>query len=143
MAHSTIATPLRLFDDFKRTDDGSIAPGETFAAMLNHSPAPHFVQARKLLEQWFRDYVRDATEHETKRFRGEFESKNSSKHPGAVFELLVHQILARSRFSVSMHPNVAGTSKRPDFVANSNGSRVLVEAAVVAPDSNPRSLPRR
>lgn len=143
MAHSASATPFRLFDDFKRTDDGPIALGETFAAMLNRSSAAPFVEARKLLEQWFRDYVRDSTQHEAKRFRGEFRSKNLSKHLGAVFELLVHQILVRSRFSVSMHPNVAGTSKRPDFVATSNGSRILVEAAVVEPESNPRSLPKK
>ena len=134
---------MRLFDECERTDDGPIAPGETFPSMLNRSPAPQFVEARKLLEQWFRDYVQGATEREAKRFRGEFESKNLSKHLGAVFELLVHQILVRSRFSVSMHPTVPGTSKRPDFAATSNGSRILVEATVVAPDSNPRSLPNK
>lgn len=134
---------MRLFDKYERTDDSPIAPGETFPSILNRSSAPHFVEARKLIEQWFRDYAQDATEREAKRFRGEFESKNSSKHLGAVFELLVHQILVRLKFSVSMHPNVPDTSKHPDFVAKSNCSRILVEATVVAPDSNPRSLPTK
>ena len=43
----------------------------------------------------------------------------------------------RLGFSVTVHPDLPGNDKHPDFEASSNGYRILVEATVVAPDNDP------
>ena len=60
----------------------------------------------------------------------------------AWFELLVHQILARLGFRASVHPDLPGIGTHPDFsaatdVGRQDGSGILVEATVVAPDKDP------
>lgn len=137
MTLSTNATPICLFDDFERTFDGPADPGESLYSYVNRSARQQAAQARKLCEEWFADYTNDATAEELKRFTGDFRSKNDKQHYAAWFELLTHQIFVRFGLDMSIHPELSGTSRKPDFATFSNGSRMLVEATVVAPDKDP------
>ena len=129
-----------LFKDFERTCDGYGDPGESFYKYIDRSARPQSAKARDLCNRWFADYEKDASRDEVDRFLGDFRSKRYEQHYAAWFELLTHQILVRLGFSVTIHPDLPGNDKHPDFEASSNGSRVLVEATVVAPDKDPFAL---
>lgn len=128
---------IRLFDDFERTHLGPASVGESHYEYLNRSCRTEAVQARELSERWFEEYSRDAPECDVENLRSRFRNKRYKQHYAAWFELLTHQILVRLRFSVSVHPNLPGTTHHPDFAASSDGSNILVEATVVAPDNDP------
>ena len=131
---------VRLFDDCDRTDTAPIAPGESFYEFLNRSAVDEPGRSRDLSERWFADYVDDAAASELNRFVSDFRSKDDTQHHAAWLELCVHQMLVRLGFSVDIHPDVPGTPKHPDFGATSDGSRILAEATIVKPDSDPRAL---
>ena len=127
---------MRLFDESERTHDGPADPGESFHAYINRSVRPEAAQARDLCNLWFADYANDAPKDELGRFLQNFRSKDNNHHYAAWFELLTHQILVRLGFDVTIHPDLRGTDKHPDFKASSNGCHVLVEATVVAPEKD-------
>ena len=126
---------MRLFDDFERTYTGRIDQGELLHSFFNRSAQPEAAHVRRRCEEWFTDYVRDAKDCDVNDFRSRFLSNKSEQFHAVWFELCVHQMLVRLGFSVSVHPNLPGTKKHPDFVAISDGSRILVEATIVAPES--------
>ena len=127
---------MRLFEEFERTHDGPADPGESFYAYINRSRRPRAEQARDLCNLWAADYANDGPEDERSRFLGDFRSKGYRQHYAAWFELLMHQILVRLGFSLTIHPNLPGRDKHPDFAASSNDSRILVEATIVAPEND-------
>lgn len=93
-------------------------------------------QARDLCDLWAEDYTHDAPEDERSRFLGDSCSKGYRQNYATWFELLMHQFLVRLGFSITIHPDLPGRDKHPDFGAASNGPRVLVEATVVAPEND-------
>ena len=128
---------IRLFDDFERTHLGPASVGESHYEYLNRSCRPEAVQARELSERWFEEYSRDAPKCDVENLRSRFRNKRYKQHYAAWFELLTHQTLVRLGFSVSVHPDLPGTTHHPDFAASSDASDILVEATVVAPDNDP------
>ena len=116
---------MSLFEDCERTHAGRSHLHESEYSYLNRSVRPEAVEAREMCERRFADYSSDASGNELKQFVGNFRSKRLAQHHGAWFELLVHQILIRLGFSVSV-------CTHPDFAAVSDGFRVLVEAAAAA-----------
>ena len=132
-------TPIRLFDDFKRTYYGPADPGEPSYEFLNRFDDPRAEQARALCNQWFQDYANDAPEDELARFLGNFCGKDDGNHYAAWFELMTHQILAKIGFDVTVEPKLelSGHQLTPDFAVTWNGSCIFVEATVVAPDNDP------
>ena len=143
LAPSTRPAPtIRLFDDCERTDTSPIRPAESFYEFLNRSAVDEPARVRDLCETWFRDYRADVPAPKANSFKGEFQSSDFKQHHGAWFELCIHQFLAALRFDVTVEPNVelSGRALKPDFAFMSNGSRFLVEAAIVKPDSDPRAL---
>ena len=132
-------TPMLLFDDFERTYCGPADPGEPFYEFLNRLDDPRAEQARVLCNQWFLDYKYDAPEDELARFLGNFCGKNDGNHYAAWFELLTHQVLVRIGFDVTVEPKLelSGRELTPDFAVAWNGSRIFVEATVVAPSTDP------
>ena len=126
-----------LFREFERTHGGPADPGESFYKYIDRSARLQAAQARDLCNRWFADYANDASVDELSRFLRDFCSKGYRQHYAAWFELLAHQLLVRLGFSVTVHPDLAGNNKHPDFEASSNGYRVLVEATVVVPENDP------
>ena len=120
--------------------DGPGDPGESFYNYIDRSARPQSAKARDLCNRWFADYEKDASRDEFDRFLGDFRSKRYKQHYAAWVELLTHQTLVRLGFSVSVHPNLPGTTHHPDFAASSDGSDILVEATVVAPDNDPLNV---
>ena len=132
-----------LFDDCERTDTSPIRPEESFYEFLNRSAVDGPARVRDLCEGWFRDYKTDVLATKANSFKRDFQNPCFKQHLGAWFELCVHQFLAKLGFDVTVEPKVelSGRALKPDFAFTSNGSRFLVEAAIVKPDSDPRALP--
>ena len=61
---------------------------------------------------------------------GRFTGDDDGQHIGAYFELVLHQLLLRLGFSVTIHPTVPGVSANPDFLAESGDRRFYLEATV-------------
>ena len=134
---------MRLFDDCERADTSPIGPGESFYEFLNRSAVDEPARVRDLCERWFRDYGAHAPASKIKSFQRDFQNPSFAQHHGAWFELCIHQFLAKLGFDVTVEPTIqlSGRALKPDFAFKSNGSRFLVEAAIVNPDSDPRTLP--
>ena len=135
-------TPMRLFDDFERTYHGPADLREPFYEFLNRFDDPRAEQARALCNRWFSDYANDAPEDGLARFVGNFCGKDDRHHYAAWFELLAHQTLVSLGFDVTVEPKLelSGRELTPDFAATWNGSRLFVEATVVAPANDPFAL---
>ena len=117
---------MLLFDDFVRTDDSISTDGERLYPFLNRSAWLICDRARTLCEEWFSRYPED----HRRDMRRRFTSSRDEDHRGAYFELLLHEILVRLGATVTVHPKLAATSKRPDFLVELDGARFYLEAMV-------------
>ena len=88
---------------------------------------------RNKLEAWFKKYP---LEHQ-KDLRERFRSTDNYNHRGAYFELFLHELLTTLGFSLTIHPEISGTRKRPDFLAVKDNQRFYLEATAVGPESGP------
>ena len=122
---------MRLFEDFERTYTGRSDQGESLHSFFNRSKRSPAARVRTMCEEWFGHYLRSAREHDAADLRGRFTSKIDEQHYAAWFELFVREILVRLDFYVATHPELPGTTHRPDFKITSAGACAFVEATVV------------
>lgn len=67
-----------------------------------------------------------------KHVHGRLDSKDDTQHYAASFELFLYALFNRLGFSVTVHPDIPGTSRHPDFrVQVAAGDHFFVEACVV------------
>lgn len=119
-----------LFDDFHRTDNGRLKPGETVFQLYNRSARPEFARVRDLLERAVADYP----ESERKELIARLRSKALFQSASAEFELLLCYLLQRSGYDLMPHPELPnGRSQRPDFlVTTPDGDRFYLEAVLAS-----------
>ncbi|BCB78382.1 hypothetical protein GCM10022251_30340 [Phytohabitans flavus] len=55
-------------------------------------------------------------------------AKDDRQVRGAFFELYLHERLLRIGYTVTCHPVLEGTSRRPDFLAERDGRSIYIEA---------------
>jgi hypothetical protein len=130
---------LTLFDEIDRSDDGGAKYAERSFPYWNRTARKDIAIARTHLEEWFRRYP---VEH-VPDLRGRFRSSDDAQHRGAFFELFLHELLLRLGCVVEVHPQVPGTSKRPEFrVAAADGEAFYLEARVATDESNEKTSAR-
>ena len=68
--------------------------------------------------------------------RRRLQSKDDALFESAFWEVFLHEAYLRSGYSITIHPAVTGTSRRPDFLVEGDGTRFYVEAvrACAPPD---------
>ncbi len=81
------------------------------------------------MEAWFERYPQEHKVELVSRLR----SENETEHSSAIFELVLHEVLVTSGWTVTVHPEVNRTSKKPDFLAECGQDRVYIEATTVRP----------
>lgn len=118
---------MRLFDDLERFDRSPAAHGEDGFSFLNRADGIGWARIRDVLERWFADYPPAHAGD----LRGKFRSKRAGAHFGAWWELYLHRLLQRLGYEVEVHPEMPGTSSRPDFELRREQERIYLEAAVV------------
>lgn len=118
---------MKLFDDKHRE---SIRPANHLENLYNYcddSSLDEVNNIRILLNKWF-DLYPDEEKLELKcRFKKEFDS--------ALFELFLHELFVCQGFTVSIHPKIENTNKRPDFLVSKGDLIFYVEAKVATSKS--------
>lgn len=115
---------VTIFSARTRTDGSPAAHGDSNFKFLDRVSGPYWDQVRRLIEEWFARLCPDAQADVHSRLR----SKDDRQYNGAFFELYLHECLLRMGYTVTCHPTVEGTSRRPDFLAEKDGGAIYVEA---------------
>ena len=122
-----------LFDNIKRSELKSDSPSESIFRDINQYDWPGATHIRNTMESWFENYP---LQHRTD-LRERFRSDDDQNHEGAFFELFLHELLNRLGFSLKVHPEIAGTMARPDFLVSRDHLRFYLEATVSGQRSGP------
>ncbi len=124
---------MLLFDDVVRTQLRARRETEPSFDYLNHSARPAVLAFREMAERWFQHFP-DAGKAD---LRARFRSPIEIQHQGAFLELYIHELLARSGYALEVHPSVAGTDARPDFLARTDDrARFYVESTLAGVPSS-------
>ncbi len=115
---------MSVFSSIVRTDPSPATHGTSRFEFLDRVAGPYWDQIRDLVEDWFSRLCPDAQAD----VRGRLRSKDDRQSVGAFFELYLHECLLRMGYTVTCHPELAGTTRRPDFLAEKEGQSVYVEA---------------
>ena len=121
-----------LFDGARRTDGSPGKHRESTFEFLNRVAGDYWEHPRDLMQQWL-DHVSSGDEYMD--LRNRLRSRDDDQFRSAFLELYLHKSLLRAGYEVTIHPDVAGTSSRPDFSAERDGERIYVEA--IAPGATP------
>lgn len=109
-------------------DPSPASHGESHAEFLDRVSGPYWDQVRGLIEDWFSRLDSEAQGD----VRGRLRSKDDRQSSAAFFELYIHECLLRMGYTVTCHPELDGTSRRPDFLAEKDGRSLYVEARSVS-----------
>lgn len=115
---------MRLFDVSDRTDVDSKKHSENTFTFLNRSGKPEFERVRSFLETCFEHYP----DEEKPELKSRFAS--STEYDSAQFELLLHELLLKLGYKIEIHPEIAGTNKRPDFLVERGELKFYLEAVL-------------
>lgn len=121
-----------LFLPGPRADRSARAFNEPLYAFVDRSGQPFFAEIRRLLIEWLSHVPPpDPTD-----LRRRLQSKDDALFESAFWEVFLHEAYLRSGYSITIHPAVTGTSRRPDFLVEGDGTRFYVEAvrACAPPD---------
>jgi hypothetical protein len=128
-----MAERLTLFDDFQRTNSDPADYSEAQFAFLNRSAQPRDARIRQAMETWFAEYPAD----EQQELKRRLESNNTGQsYESAFFELSLHTLLKRLGCGMTVHPELPGTSRRPEFlITEPDSSQVILEARLAGGES--------
>jgi hypothetical protein len=122
--------PMTLFSDVERTNSTPAKYGEDLYSFLDRVASPFFANVRELIEGWYAGLPPEMQPDIRSRFR----SGNKGQTFGAFWEMYLHEVLTRAGFQLIPHPEIQGTTKRPDFLVTASDSRSFyLEATTVGP----------
>lgn len=121
-----------LFDDLVRTDTTPATHQESSFEFLNRIAGDFWKHPRALMQEWL-NRLPSARGYNDLRQR--FRSRDDEQFRSAFLELYLHEALVRAGYTVTLHPETQGTSRRPDFLAERDDLRFFIEA--IAPGSTP------
>jgi hypothetical protein len=128
-----------LFDTRPRTDATPALHSEDMFSFLARVDSPYWLAVRQLLEEWFAELP--AAEQDELRRR--FQTGRYGEILSAFWQLYLHALLVRTGLTVTPHPTLGGTDKKPDFLAvYGDGAGFYLEAAVVV-ESDEQAARRR
>jgi hypothetical protein len=101
---------------------------EFFYHFLDRSVHPVSAAVRDLLEEWLSHIPAD----ERPPLVGAFQSaQDRTAFASAFWELYLHELYLLSGYTVTIHPVVPSSPKRPDFLIDGHGERFYLEAVQV------------
>lgn len=124
-----------LFDNIERKELTSETPFKSLFQDINLYDRYGMDRIRNELEAWFKKYPDENKKDLRARFRSD--DDHIHNHEGAFFELFLHELLTRLGFSLKVHPDIPGTSYRPDYLACCGNQRCYIEATVTGLKSGP------
>jgi hypothetical protein len=125
-----------LFDKKERTLQGPADYNADIYAYYNDSARLDVGCVRDQLEIWFAKYPQNEKEELKSRVKATF-------HP-AIFELFIFALFTELGYSLEIHPEIPGTTKRPDYFAKKGNDVFYIEVKFMTMLSqNEQSLERR
>lgn len=125
----TMTSFLTLFDQLDLTERDEQKGSQSMLDSLKYSTRLEIAEIRDRLQSWFKRFPVEAQRDIRNRILGD----DGHTRQGAVFELLVHELLVRLDCTVEVHPRISSTGSRPDFLAHHGDRRFYIEATVVDP----------
>jgi hypothetical protein len=119
---------MKIFTDRPRTDASPKQHQEPLFEFYDRSARPHVAAVRDLLEDWFARFPPGKRLELRNRFIADFDA--------AVFELMLHEVLLRTGYSVEVEPPIAGASTVPDFKGTRGLETLFVEATLATDQSD-------
>src|SRR5512145_3069781 len=129
-----------IFDDQARVNALPSHHGESMFAFLNRVAGDYWAHPRALVQAWA-DHIADPVEYND--LRGRFRSADDYQFRSAFLELYLHEALTAAGHTVTIHPEVPGTRRRPDFLATRNDTKVYLEAIAPGPSLSDRAAAAR
>lgn len=118
---------MNIFDAIARHDRSPCAHGESTFQFLNRVESQPFALVRDELQRWLDLVPSDAQPDLRSRLRSHLE-----RHFLAAFwELYLHEVFRRLGFDVVLHPTLASTQARPDFLMHGPEGSFYLEAKVL------------
>jgi hypothetical protein len=114
---------MTLFDEYERADRSPSPAAEDQFSFLNRSARADAANIRAELERWFDRYPVEEQPELRSKFR------DPRHHSSAWWELYLHELFARLRFQVEVHPELDDVTTRPDFRMTGPAGAFLLEAA--------------
>jgi hypothetical protein len=112
-----------LFDDVTRTDPSPASHTEDSFSFLNRNSGPVWTRIRDELEAWYSDFP-DADGD----LRARFRDRAPAQHLAAWWELYLHRVFSQVGYTIEVHPQLEGSSDRPDFLVSNGEHAFYVEA---------------
>jgi len=129
-----------IFDDARRSDPLPARHGESSFAFLNRITGAYWDHPRDLIQSWA-DRLPSPTEYAD--LRGRLRSGDDHAFNSAFLELFLHEMFIAAGYAVTLHPRVAGTSRKPDFLVQRDDTAIYVEAIVPGPSVAARAAANR
>lgn len=117
-----------VFDAGARADSLLAGHAESDFAFRNRAAGQMWDEVRALIDGWFR-HLPDAARADV---RGGLRSGDDRQFEGAFWELYLHESLRRAGCDITVHPEVAGSSRQPDFLASVEGATFYPEAKSIS-----------
>lgn len=107
---------------------------ESTYGYLNRAAGTDYDKIRTLMQEWYSKYP---VKHQAE-WRSRLPGQTYPKFSAAFFELYMHELLRRSGYSVTVHPDLLPeTTKRPEFLIKSgDGERCIVESITASNQSD-------
>jgi hypothetical protein len=116
----------KLFEDRQRTRMEPLGRGEGLLEFYDSCARPGYDKFRSIINAWLAEMPAEAREGLISRMRngGDREFRSS------LCELAVHAFIVRSGYKAVVHPQVPGSTKRPDFAATDEQGNVVAYVEV-------------
>lgn len=125
-----------IFDVVSRTDRTPRRANEPYFAFLNRSGSQFFNPVRDLPQSWLN---RVPAPHQNG-IVGALRSGSDEQFDSAFWELYLHQTLTSLGVEITLHPDLPGTSKHPDFLVHADHPYYL---EAVSTGTTPAKLKRQ
>lgn len=101
-------------------------PTESDFQFLSRAQGEPWQNLRDLLESWYRHFPDDNDD-----LRNRFRTPSRAQHVGAWWELYIFSLFRRLGYEITVHPNMTGTTKNPDFLVRRDSLEAVIECAVM------------
>lgn len=113
---------IKLFDDTQEIIEGPSNNNENTFNYYHKSNRYDMKIIRTTLEKWFTEYP-ETEQNELKiRFKKDFDS--------SFFELFLYNFFKKLGYTITVHPELINSTKRPDFLIVKDGYKAYVEAKI-------------
>ena len=111
-----------LFGQYQRTDPSPKRHSESAYQFVDRSARPKVSAVRALFESWFGAYP--------KAQQAELQGRCVADFYAAFFELFLYSYFKNGGYEVTPHPQVADSTRKPDYLVEKDGCRFYLEAII-------------